>query len=114
MAITSIGINAYRNAMGQGQDIRKTVADSLGKMEKTNSSSSLGPGFADTLKKSLGEVNQQQVLKDKAVESFASGENQNVHELMIQLQKSNLAMSLTSTVRNKVLDTYKELIKMPF
>ena len=108
MAINTIGINAYRNAMGQGQAVQRTVAESLGKTEKT------GAGFADSLKKSLGQVNEQMVLKDKAVESFASGENQNVHELMIQLQKSNLAMSLTSTVRSKVLDTYKELIRMPF
>jgi len=108
MAINNIGINAYRNAMGQGQAIRKTVGESLGKTEKP------GAGFADSLKKSLREVNEQQLLKEKAVESFASGENQNVHELMIQLQKAGVAMSLTSTVRNKVLDTYKELIRMPF
>ncbi len=112
MAINSVGINAYRNAMGQGQTIQKTVADSLGKTQKTGTGP--GAGFADSLKKSLSEVNEQQNLKDKAVESFATGENTNVHELMIQLQKSGLAMSLTSTVRNKVLDTYKELIRMPF
>ena len=114
MAINSIGINAYRNAMGQGQSIQKTVADSLGKTQKTGTGPDTSTNFADSLKKSLSEVNEQQNLKDKAVESFATGENTNVHELMIQLQKSGLAMSLTSTVRNKVLDTYKELIRMPF
>ena len=45
---------------------------------------------------------------------FASGRNQNVHELMITMQKSSLAMKLTTAVRGKVLEAYKELSKMQF
>lgn len=39
---------------------------------------------------------------------------QNVHELMITMQKSSLAMKMTSAVRGKVLEAYKELSKMQF
>ena len=68
----------------------------------------------DSLKNSVADVNHEQIKKDQMVASFATGENQNVHELMIQLQKAGLAMSMTSSVRNKVLDMYRELVKMPF
>ncbi len=111
MAINSIAMNAYRTALGQTQGAARSaesaVSQGLG-AGKTKS------GFMDALKNSVGEVNAEQLKKDQMVASFATGENQNVHELMIQLQKAGLAMSMTSTVRSKVLDMYKELVKMPF
>lgn len=111
MAITPIAINAYRAAMGQAtqgaQGVQQKVADAFGTgASKTN--------FLDSLKNSVAEVNAQEIKKDQMVASFATGENQNVHELMIQLQKAGLAMSMTSTVRNKVMDMYQQLVKMPF
>jgi len=109
MAISPIAINAYRNALGQSQAIEHKVAENLSNPQDKPKSN-----FLDSLKKSVAEVNHEQIKKDNLVESFATGENQNVHELMIQLQKANLAMSLTSSVRTQVMNTYKELIKMPF
>ena len=66
--------------------------------------------FTDTAKQSLNRVNELQ----QANVDFASGRNQNVHELMITMQKSSLAMKLTTAVRGKVLEAYKELSKMQF
>ena len=48
------------------------------------------------------------------IQSFASGETQNVHELMITMQKAGLAVNLTAAVRNKVLEAYRELSKLQF
>ncbi len=48
------------------------------------------------------------------ITSFASGETQNVHELMISMQKASVAMNLTSAVRNKVIEAYKEMSKLQF
>ena len=70
--------------------------------------------FTDTVKASLNRVNTLDAAKNTAIEDFASGRNQNVHELMITMQKSSLAMKLTSAVRNKALEAYKELSKMQF
>nr|WP_270229207.1 flagellar hook-basal body complex protein FliE [Desulfovibrio legallii] len=70
--------------------------------------------FTDTAKQSLNRVNELQQAKDQAIVDFASGRNQNVHELMITMQKSSLAMKLTTAVRGKVLEAYKELSKMQF
>lgn len=70
--------------------------------------------FAQTLADSLVRVNDLQQAKADAVDDFASGRNQNVHELMITMQKSSLAMKLTTAVRGKVLEAYKELAKMQF
>ena len=111
MAINPVALNAYRSAMGQAQG--------PGGISQAFKSGALGTqapqtNFMDSLKKSVSEVNAEQLKKDEMVASFASGETQNIHELMIQLQKAGLAMSMTSTVRNKVLDMYRDLVKMPF
>ena len=71
-------------------------------------------GFVDTITSSLKRVNELQKAKNQAIDDFASGRSQNVHELMIAMQKSSLAMKMTSAVRSKVLEAYKEISKMQF
>lgn len=70
--------------------------------------------FGDTISQSLNRLNALQEEKAMAIEEFAAGRSQNVHELMITLQKASLAMNLTSAVRGKVLEAYKELSRMQF
>lgn len=70
--------------------------------------------FTDTVKNSLHKVNSLDAAKNRAVTDFASGRNQNVHELMISMQKSSLAMKLTTAVRGKVLEAYKEISRLQF
>ena len=110
MSIQSVGIKAYANALSN-----------FAKAEKSIQSSGFQPvpgqspaPFADTLKNSLSKVNDLQQERNAMVTSFASGEQQNVHELMISLQKAGLAMNMTTAVRNKALEIYKELAKMQF
>ena len=70
--------------------------------------------FSGTIKNSLNKVNELDAAKKTAIEDFASGRTQNVHELMVIMQKSSMAMKLTSAVRGKVLEAYKEISKMQF
>lgn len=70
--------------------------------------------FTNTVTSSLNRVNELETAKAQAIDDFASGRNQNVHELMITMQKSSMAMKLTSAVRGKVLEAYKEISRMQF
>lgn len=70
--------------------------------------------FTDTVTQSVKRLQSLQDTRDKAIEDFASGRTQNVHELMITMQKASLAMNLTSAVRGKVIEAYKELSRMQF
>jgi flagellar hook-basal body complex protein FliE len=70
--------------------------------------------FSDTLKDSLKSVNQLQRESVGMIESFVSGERQNVHALMIAMQKSSLAMNMTSAVRNRIMEAYREVMRMQF
>lgn len=70
--------------------------------------------FTNTVKNSLNQVNELENAKAQAITDFASGRSQNVHELMITMQKSSMAMKLTSAVRGKILEAYKEIARMQF
>lgn len=112
MSITVTGIQAYNNALaGFTKAQRQFKAAETGiagdKPAAVNS-------FTDTLNQSLATVNDMQAQKSTMIQAFASGENQNVHELMITMQKAGLAVNLTSAVRNKVLEAYRELSKLQF
>ncbi len=107
MAIRNIAMQAYQEALAsQKIDTSVRQARTIGQ-EKAHA-------FADTISKSVRQVNEMQEEKHAMIESFASGETQNVHELMISLQKAGLAMKMTSAVRNKVMDAYRELSKIAF
>lgn len=83
-----------------------------GKVNKTTEESTRS--FAATIEESLAKVNDMQAEKNRMIQDFASGKTQNVHELMITLQKSGLAMDMTSAVRNKVMSAYQELMRIQF
>lgn len=102
------GLKAYTNALSNFTKAEQAAKSQSLKKESAASS------FSDMLSNSLGKVNDVQQQKKAMIESFASGETQNVHELMITLQRAGLAVSMTSAVRNKVMEAYKELSKMQF
>jgi flagellar hook-basal body complex protein FliE len=109
MVVKSIAINAYQNAMDmRRKSVDSTVSKSLRKAPAPTEE------FSSTLKNSLTKVNDMQAEKKMMIEDFASGKKQNVHELMITMQKAGLAMSMTTAVRSKVMSAYQELMKMPF
>ncbi|WP_264983334.1 flagellar hook-basal body complex protein FliE [Pseudodesulfovibrio portus] len=109
MVVKSIAINAYQDAMQtRGREIRDTVADRLRKPQES------AGGFGDTLKDSLKSVNDMQTEKRVLIEEFASGKTQNVHELMISMQKAGMAMQMTGAVRSKIMQSYKEIMQMSF
>lgn len=49
---------------------------------------------------------------ENAEVSFAMGELENTHDLVIALQKASTALQYTVAVRDKFLEAYKEIMQM--
>ena len=113
MSIQSVGLKAYSSALSNFTKVDKAIKATAPKGTAAIGGAGASP-FADTLKNSIGKVNELQQEKKAMITSFASGEQQNVHELMISLQKAGLAMNMTAAVRNKVMEAYKELTRIQF
>lgn len=111
MSIQTTALNAYRNALESAESHR--AAQRATRSARTVARDGK-EGFGEVIADSLKQVNDLQSQKHTMVQEFASGEKENVHELMISLQKAGVAMRMTSAVRNKVLEAYKELSRMSF
>ena len=70
--------------------------------------SDIGAGF----KNGLGEVSALGKEAEEAFETFATGGDISVHEVMIASQKSGLAMQMAIQLRNQMLNAYNEFKNM--
>lgn len=77
-----------------------------------SSSGGRGASFKDALKDALEQVNEtdRQSRKDNA--ALAAGSADDLHSVMINAEKADLALQLTMQVRNKILDAYNEIMRM--
>jgi flagellar hook-basal body complex protein FliE len=68
--------------------------------------------FGGMLKSHLAEVNHLQNSADMAAQKLASGQDKDIHNTMIAMEKAGVAFQLTMQVRNKVLEAYQEIMRM--
>ncbi len=71
-----------------------------------------GAGFGETLKEAVEQVDASQKEAGRQITSFVAGEQENVHDVMIAMNEAKLSFQLMTEVRNKMLDTYQELMRM--
>jgi flagellar hook-basal body complex protein FliE len=71
-----------------------------------------GKTFGEFLQDSLGKVNNLQQDANVAMEKLASGESQNLHETLLAVEKADIAFRTMNQVRTKVIDAYREIMKM--
>ena len=68
--------------------------------------------FLDHLKNAVEKVDQGQVRRDDAVESMVTGEIGEVHDVMIAAEEAKLSFELMLEVRNKLLESYQQIMQM--
>lgn len=93
--------------IGMSQMIQNQ-AFSTNKTETTN-----GNSFASFLNDALNQVNQDQLNSEALNKALATGEVQDLHQVMIASQQSMLSLQLTIQIRNKVVEAYQEIMRMP-
>jgi flagellar hook-basal body complex protein FliE len=71
-----------------------------------------GTGFKDTINNYVSEVNDLQVKAGESIENFATGKVENVHEVMIAMSKAEVSFKFMMETRNKLVDAYKEIMRM--
>jgi len=68
--------------------------------------------FFDTLKSAIETTNTQAKEADQAAIALAKGENGNIHETMIAMQKAGIRIQLLVAVTNKVIEGYNQLTQL--
>ena len=70
-------------------------------------------GFSEYVKQAFKNVNDMEANANHAVEEMTTGQT-GIHETMIALQKADISLRLLLQVRNKALEAYREIMRMPF
>lgn len=71
-----------------------------------------GAGFGDSLGRLLGAANDADVQANGAVSNMIQGTG-DVPDAMIALQQADLMLQLTVQVRNKIVQAYQDIMRMP-
>ena len=69
--------------------------------------------FGTFLKDAIQDVNNKQHESDLMTQKLVLGQNVELHDVMIAAQKATIALNATMEVRNKVVEAYQEIIRMP-
>ena len=68
--------------------------------------------FADMLTDAVNSVDQTMKDSNEKVQNFVAGETENVHDVMISMQRAQLSFQMMVEMRNKAIETYQEISRM--
>ena len=69
--------------------------------------------FGSLIGQAVKKVDAMEKDADRSIVNLLQGKA-DVHETMIALQKADLSMRMLLTVRNKVIEAYREIMRMQF
>jgi len=69
-------------------------------------------GFSDALQKLIGAVDSTNGQANQAIGNMLDGTG-DVHEAMIAMQKADTMLQLTVQIRNKLVQAYQDIMRMP-
>ncbi|MDI3522242.1 MAG: flagellar hook-basal body complex protein FliE [Bacillota bacterium] len=76
------------------------------------SDSESGASFSQVLGEYLQQVNRLQLDAEAKTRQLVAGEDIELHQVMLAAQKAEIALELTQTLRNKVIEAYQEIMRM--
>jgi flagellar hook-basal body complex protein FliE len=84
---------------------------SLGKTNKIQEEG--GESFGQMLNSFIQDVNELQHNSADVEKKFLTGEITDVHQVMLASEEASVAFELLMEIRNKLLESYKEIIRTP-
>lgn len=92
--------------------IRELSSESLRHFDHQGQGSQGDKGFGDMLKGMVSDVNELQGKAAESVQALTRGEVQDLHQVMIQMNKAELGFKFMMEVRNKLIEAYQEVSRM--
>lgn len=78
----------------------------------------VGPGgaapvsFGNLVSNGLQQVSTQLNVTQADLQSLATGQVENLHQVMLRMEESRMAFQLMLQVRNRLLESYQEMMRM--
>lgn len=97
------------NIQGYGPNM---IQQRLGKLETAAESGTPKGQFADVLKQYATDMNHDVKAAAQGAEKLAITGQGNMSETLLAMKQANLSFQLMLSARNKLMDAYREVIRM--
>ncbi len=88
------------------------TGNSLTRVLENGEKTPLDKSFSQRLKDAVLEVNENQISADEMAQQVVKGEL-GIHEGMLAFTEADLSLRALLQVRTKVMDAYREIMRMP-
>ncbi len=84
----------------------------VGGVENLRPTNKSGTQFAQVITQLIQDVNDQQLSADQSVRDLITGEADSVHGVVLSAAKADLAFRMVLEIRNRLVDSYQEIMRM--
>jgi flagellar hook-basal body complex protein FliE len=71
-----------------------------------------GQNFSDLLQQALQEVSEAQHTAEQEARNLMTGEATDIHTAILAVQKADVSFQMMMAVRSKLIDAYREVMRM--
>jgi flagellar hook-basal body complex protein FliE len=84
-------------------------------LDKAASASATGgdTSFSSIIGNMVKETDASQLQADKAIQQLVGGQTTDIHQVMLAMEQARMSMLVMVEMRNKVVEAYQELSRMP-
>ncbi len=106
--IDTSSVMAMRKVIiSQNDALQKAVAAKPAEVQSAQ------PAFGTAMTTALNQVNDLQHSAGEVTRAYTTGETTDIAAVMLAKQKASLGFEATLQVRNKLLNAYQDIMKMP-
>jgi flagellar hook-basal body complex protein FliE len=107
---------AKNSEMGQGfgaSETQRFNGVDIVPIDKTSPTDRVtAPGFSNMFESFIKGVDQKKKISARETRDLILGRSDNIHEAVVKSQEAGVAFNLMIEVRNKLVESYKELMRM--
>ncbi len=68
--------------------------------------------FSNWLQTQVTDLNSAMIKSDSLAANLATGQTENLHQIMIGMEEAKIAFQLAVQVRNRILEAYQDVLRM--
>jgi len=103
---------AMQPAAGKINDIDLQSLNKTTGIQSSKNPTAVDGNFGNVLGRLVSEVNQKQLAATDTVSGLVSGDKVSLHQAMLTMEEASISFQLMVEVRNKLLESYQELMRM--
>jgi flagellar hook-basal body complex protein FliE len=71
-------------------------------------------GFSKLMNEFVQQTNDSQLASDQSIDQLVKGETDNIQQVVLAVANAEMSFQLFMEIRNKLIESYNELMRMQF